>query len=132
MNRAYAAWALADAVTLVAIGTLVAWLVAQAHALLGAHWLAVLIGVPVALLVQSLAAALIGVWLGSIETKVPSLVAGGLAAAAICLVSLVTAIDPSAAAVGGGLIGAVVFADVRRYARVCRLAVAVPRRKESA
>lgn len=129
VNQTRGAWMLADAAVLLAIGGLVAWLVAQAHALTASHWLAAVAGVPLAMFAQFVTASLLGVWLGSIETKVPSLVAARLASATVCLGSLVTVVDPSAGAITGALIGTAVFADVRRYARTCPAAVSASRRE---
>ena len=118
MPRRRVLFALADLLFLMFSAALAAETLAASHRLIGSFIAAAVMGMVAAMGLQMLIAAAAAPVLGSIESMVPSMIAGMLATGLVCALAFVTPVHGHAVWLGAAA-GAISWAGLRAFERRC-------------
>lgn len=119
MDPRRTAFAIGDLALLVTTSALAAGIVAMVHAAIGVFILAALAGMVAGMTAQMLLAAAAAVVLGSIETMVPTMIAGMAATGFVCVVGLIVPMSHGQATGLGAAAGLTTFAALAWYGSCC-------------
>ena len=114
-------FAFGDLLFLMFSAAIAAETLAACHRLIGSFITAALAGMVAAMVLQMLIAAAAAPVLGSIETMVPSMVAGMLATGLVCALAIVTPVLHGHGVWLGAAAGAISWAGLNTYERLCAL-----------
>lgn len=120
-------WHTGDWAAVVVVSALSAATMAVAHQATSLTWVAIVLGMVAAMMVQVACASVMGLLLGSIETQVPAMLSGMVASMGVCAAGVLTHVQATDAMAIGAVLGLAVLLMLDRYRRACESGVVFAR-----
>ena len=116
-------WHTGDWAAVVVVSALSAATMAVAHQVTSLTWVAIVLGMVAAMMVQVACASVMGLLLGSIETQVPAMLSGMVASMGVCAAAVLTHVQAIDAMAIGAVLGLAVLLMLDRHRRACESGV---------